>query len=164
MAPGNAGCRPICGLTCWCLTISGSSRSSRQRPAALYDVINGRYEKGSIILTSDRAPNEWPDVFLDPLLASAGLDRSGDRGSAGYQWRQLSCATAAQNLMLTVPSPWPVLRHLAILSGGAAFEFNALGTVGGPGPHGLPKLGKAVHCGALTTMIWLAGTLRTRRG
>jgi DNA replication protein DnaC len=48
-------------------------------PEDLYDVINERYEKGSILLTSNRAPNEWPDIFLDPLLASAGLDRLLDR-------------------------------------------------------------------------------------
>jgi DNA replication protein DnaC len=44
-------------------------------PEDLYDVINERYEHGSILLTSNRAPNEWSDLFLDPLLASAGLDR-----------------------------------------------------------------------------------------
>jgi len=44
-------------------------------PEDLYDVINERYERGSIVLTSNRAPAEWPDLFLDPLLASAGLDR-----------------------------------------------------------------------------------------
>lgn len=44
-------------------------------PEDLYDVINGRYEHGSILLTSNRAPTEWPDLFGDPLLASAGLDR-----------------------------------------------------------------------------------------
>ena len=48
-------------------------------PEDLYDVINERYEKGSILLTSNRAPSEWPDIFLDPLLASAGLDRLLDR-------------------------------------------------------------------------------------
>lgn len=47
--------------------------------ADLYDVIDQRYEAGSIILTSNRAPDEWPEVFNDPLLASAGLDRLGDR-------------------------------------------------------------------------------------
>ena len=47
-------------------------------PTDLYDVIDGRYEHASIVLTSNRAPAEWPDVFLDPLLASAGLDRLGD--------------------------------------------------------------------------------------
>jgi DNA replication protein DnaC len=27
------------------------------------------------LLTSNRVPAEWPDLFRDPLLASAGLDR-----------------------------------------------------------------------------------------
>ncbi len=44
-------------------------------PEDLYDVIHERYEQGSILLTSNRAPAEWPDLFGDPLLASAGLDR-----------------------------------------------------------------------------------------
>lgn len=48
-------------------------------PEDLYDVINERYEHGSILLTSNRAPNEWADLFQDPLLASAGLDRLLDR-------------------------------------------------------------------------------------
>lgn len=48
-------------------------------PADLYDVINERYERASIILTSNRAPAEWHDLFADPLLASAGLDRLADR-------------------------------------------------------------------------------------
>jgi DNA replication protein DnaC len=48
-------------------------------PEDLYDVINERYERGSILLTSNRAPNEWSDLFLDPLLASAGLDRLLDQ-------------------------------------------------------------------------------------
>lgn len=48
-------------------------------PEDLYDIINERYEKGSILLTSNRAPAEWPDIFHDPLLASAGLDRLLDR-------------------------------------------------------------------------------------
>jgi DNA replication protein DnaC len=44
-------------------------------PEDLYDVIAERYERGSILLTSNRAPNEWPELFGNPLLASAGLDR-----------------------------------------------------------------------------------------
>lgn len=50
-------------------------------PAAqdMYDVINERYEKGSILLTSNRAPAEWATWFADPLLASAGLDRLSHR-------------------------------------------------------------------------------------
>jgi len=48
-------------------------------PEDLYDIINERYEQGSIVLTSNRAPEEWPDLFGDPLLASAGLDRLSHR-------------------------------------------------------------------------------------
>jgi len=44
-------------------------------PADLYDVINERYEAGSILVTSNRAPSEWPELFGNPLLASAGIDR-----------------------------------------------------------------------------------------
>jgi len=44
-------------------------------PEDLYDIINERYEQGSILLTSNRAPEEWPDLFGEPLLAAAGLDR-----------------------------------------------------------------------------------------
>lgn len=44
-------------------------------PEDLYDVIAERYERGSLLLTSNRAPNEWPELFGNPLLASAGLDR-----------------------------------------------------------------------------------------
>jgi DNA replication protein DnaC len=41
----------------------------------LYELIRLRYEKGSIVITSNRAPAEWPAVFGDGLLASAALDR-----------------------------------------------------------------------------------------
>lgn len=44
-------------------------------PEDFYDVIDGRYEKGSILLTSNRPPAEWLELFGNPLLASAGLDR-----------------------------------------------------------------------------------------
>jgi DNA replication protein DnaC len=51
-------------------------------PEDLYDVINERYERGSILLTSNRAPEEWPDLFGEPLLAAAGLDRLTHRAQA----------------------------------------------------------------------------------
>lgn len=40
-----------------------------------YNIICERYERRSIILTSNRAPEEWAEVFGNPLLASAALDR-----------------------------------------------------------------------------------------
>jgi DNA replication protein DnaC len=44
-------------------------------PEDLYDVINERYERASILLTSNRDSAEWPELFGEPLLASAALDR-----------------------------------------------------------------------------------------
>jgi DNA replication protein DnaC len=41
----------------------------------LYEVIRLRYETGSILITSNRSPAEWPAVFGDGLIASAALDR-----------------------------------------------------------------------------------------
>lgn len=63
------------------LVIDDFGLKPMQHPAAqdMYDVINERYEKGSILLTSNRAPAEWATWFADPLLASAGLDRLSHR-------------------------------------------------------------------------------------
>lgn len=44
-------------------------------PADLYELIRLRYERGSLIITSNRTAAEWPAVFGDPLLASAAVDR-----------------------------------------------------------------------------------------
>lgn len=46
-------------------------------PAAedLYEVIEGRYGRGAMILTTNRAFDEWPELFDNPVLASAALDR-----------------------------------------------------------------------------------------
>jgi DNA replication protein DnaC len=41
----------------------------------LYELITERYENGSLIVTSNRALEEWPEVFQNDLLASAALDR-----------------------------------------------------------------------------------------
>ena len=71
-------------------------------PQDMYDVIRGRYEKGAIILTSNRAPNEWVSLFQDPLLASAGLDRLAHRAYPiiieGNSYR------TQQSPLLTAPS------------------------------------------------------------
>jgi DNA replication protein DnaC len=41
----------------------------------LFQLISRRYQHGSIILTSNKAYNEWGDIFPDRVLASAILDR-----------------------------------------------------------------------------------------
>lgn len=48
---------------------------SMQGADDLYEIIHRRYERGSLLMTSNRAPSEWPELFGDGLLASAALDR-----------------------------------------------------------------------------------------
>jgi DNA replication protein DnaC len=47
------------------------------RPAAnfLFQLVSRRYEKGAIILTSNKSYGEWGDIFSDQALATAILDR-----------------------------------------------------------------------------------------
>ena len=46
-----------------------------QEPLDLYEVIRQRYERGSVVVTSNRALTEWGPLFHDALLASAAIDR-----------------------------------------------------------------------------------------
>jgi len=66
-------------------------------PAAiqdLYEIICERYEHGSILVTSNRAFEEWAEVFNNDLLSSAALDRLTHHAHTliiqGESYRQLS--------------------------------------------------------------------------
>lgn len=48
---------------------------SAQGAQDLYEIISERYERRSIIITSNRALEEWAELFGNDLLASAALDR-----------------------------------------------------------------------------------------
>jgi DNA replication protein DnaC len=40
-----------------------------------FQLVSARYERGSIILTSNKSYGEWGTVFGDPIIATAILDR-----------------------------------------------------------------------------------------
>jgi DNA replication protein DnaC len=40
-----------------------------------FQLVSGRYERGSIILTSNKSYGEWGSIFGDPIIATAILDR-----------------------------------------------------------------------------------------
>jgi DNA replication protein DnaC len=46
----------------------------------LYQIIAQRYEKSSTIITSNRDFDEWPSIFVNPLLGTAALDRLVHKG------------------------------------------------------------------------------------
>ena len=47
----------------------------RAKANLLFQLISRRYEKGSIILTSNKSYGDWGDFLGDPVLAAAILDR-----------------------------------------------------------------------------------------
>ena len=49
----------------------GPRALKHDEPIDLYEIIRRRYEQGSMIITSNRAVEEWPPLFRDALLASA---------------------------------------------------------------------------------------------
>ncbi|MCB9596632.1 MAG: ATP-binding protein [Sandaracinaceae bacterium] len=48
---------------------------SGDEPGDLYEIIRHRYERGSIVITSNRDVEELAHLFGDPLLASAAMDQ-----------------------------------------------------------------------------------------
>lgn len=40
-----------------------------------FQLVSARYERGSIVLTSNKSYGEWGSVFGDPIIATAILDR-----------------------------------------------------------------------------------------
>ena len=46
-----------------------------QEPEDLYEIIRQRYLRGAIVVTSNRAVEEWYPLFGDALMASAAMDR-----------------------------------------------------------------------------------------
>jgi len=64
-------------LSCDLLVLDdfGLQTLSPQAVQDLYEIITERYERGSVIITSNRAFDEWAEVFNNDLLASAALDR-----------------------------------------------------------------------------------------
>jgi DNA replication protein DnaC len=60
------------------LLSSTKSATCRSFPAAatcLFQLANARYERGAMILISNRGFAEWRDVFGHPVVATALLDR-----------------------------------------------------------------------------------------
>ncbi len=47
----------------------------QDEPQDLYEVIRHRYERGAMIIPSNRSTEEWYPLFGDQLLASAAMDR-----------------------------------------------------------------------------------------
>ncbi len=76
-ADGGFGRRfaKLCAVELLVLDDFGLRPLAAQEAEDLFDLIRERYERKAIVLTSNRAFEEWPETFGNGLLASAALDR-----------------------------------------------------------------------------------------
>lgn len=68
-------------LSCklWILDDWGVVSMERTVAEEVFDLLDRRKYSSSLILTSNRSVSEWGEVFPDPVLASAAIDRIFDR-------------------------------------------------------------------------------------
>ena len=53
----------------------GFLRLNQHTVDEFYEIVSRCYEKGSMIITSNKSFEEWGEVFWDPVLATAIIDR-----------------------------------------------------------------------------------------
>ena len=85
-----------------------------------FQLVNARYERGAMILTSNRGFSEWGEVFGDPVVATALLDRLLHHAvvvqieGSSYRMRQhadLLPPTSRPSLTAGITNPAPSRRR-----------------------------------------------------
>jgi len=81
-----------------------------------FQLVNARYERGAMILTSNRGFAEWGDVFGDPVVATALLDRLLHHAvvvqieGSSYRMRE-HAALLPENLRANARNPPPLPKR-----------------------------------------------------
>ena len=84
-----------------------------------FQLVNGRYEKGAMILTSNRGFAEWGEIFGDTVVATALLDRLLHHAAviqiegSSYRLRQHGDLVPENLRAKTVAVPPPVSKRRA---------------------------------------------------
>lgn len=71
--------KKILSARLWILDDWGVTTMSREIAEEVFDLLDRRKYSSAMILTSNRDVDEWPQVFPDPVLANATIDRIFDR-------------------------------------------------------------------------------------
>ena len=53
----------------------GYVKKSEQETSVLFELINHRYETGSLLITANQAFSDWENIFPDNIMAVAAIDR-----------------------------------------------------------------------------------------
>jgi hypothetical protein len=87
-----------------------------------FQLVNAHYEKGAMILTSNRGFAEWGEVFGDPVVATALLDRLLHHAvvvqieGASYRLRArrpagIAPGTPGRHRQCRTTPPWPATQR-----------------------------------------------------
>lgn len=82
-----------------------------------FQLVNARYEKGAMILTSNRGFAEWGEIFGDPVVATALLDRLLHHAvviqieGASYRLRQHAALVPEQTRSKSLITPIPTIKR-----------------------------------------------------
>ena len=85
-------------------------RLDMMETADLYELVTGRHRGGSMIITSNRTPEEWLGMLADPMLAQALVDRFSNNAydlvieGESYRKRQKPRLSAAGAAAATRPA------------------------------------------------------------
>jgi len=107
----NQRLRVLCRPQLLILDEMGYFSIDRRAAQFLFQLVSRRYQKGSIILTSNKSYGEWGDIFSDQVLAAAILDRllhlSTTLNIRGQSYRLKDKRRAGVFHDLPVPQPLP---------------------------------------------------------
>jgi len=53
----------------------GYVQQSREEMEVLFTLLAERYERGSVLVTSNLAFSQWEQIFKDPMTTAAAIDR-----------------------------------------------------------------------------------------
>ena len=56
-------------------TILATSRQTREEMEVVFTLLAERYERGSVLLTSNLPFSKWEGIFKDPMTTAAAIDR-----------------------------------------------------------------------------------------
>lgn len=71
--------KKILSARLWILDDWGVTTMTREIAEEVFDLLDRRKYSSAMIMTSNRDVDEWPQVFPDPVLANATIDRIFDR-------------------------------------------------------------------------------------
>ena len=85
----------------------GYVQQSREEMEVLFTLLAERYERGSVMITSNLPFSKWESIFKDPMTTAAAIDRSGaPQRDPGVERAELPAGAGSTGPLKRQPSRW----------------------------------------------------------